>query len=74
MTVSATEFKVNFGKYLEMSKQEDIFITKNNRTIARVSNPATDRIASLNALAGIAAKHFDNLSDDDIKERRLSRQ
>ena len=74
MTVTATEFKVNFGKYLELSRSEDVFITKNNKTIARVSNPASDRVASLNAIAGIASSYYSNLSDDDIKERRLARQ
>ena len=36
MVVSATEFKVNFGKYLSMLATEDIFITKNGKKIAKV--------------------------------------
>ena len=41
MIITATEFKTNFGKYLEIIalSQEDIFITKNGKTIAKVSNP-----------------------------------
>lgn len=37
--VTATEFKTNFGKYLEMISREDIFITRNGKTIAKVINP-----------------------------------
>lgn len=73
MTVTATEFKMNFGKYLELSRSEDVFITKNNKTIAKVSNPASDRIAALNAVAGIASFETD-LTDDEIKTGRLARQ
>ena len=29
MTVSVTEFKTHFGKYLKMLALEDIYITKN---------------------------------------------
>ena len=31
MVVTATEFKVNFGKYLGLLATEDIFITKNGK-------------------------------------------
>lgn len=70
MTVTATEFKMNFGKYLELSSVEDIFITKNNKTVARVCNPRNDKVASLNALAGIAS-NMGQLSDEGIKRGRL---
>ena len=29
MIVTATEFKTNLGKYLEMAASQDIFLTKN---------------------------------------------
>lgn len=35
MIVTATEFKTNLGKYLEMAMKQDIFITKNGKNIAR---------------------------------------
>ena len=31
MIVTATEFKQNLGKYLEMAMKQDIFITKNGK-------------------------------------------
>lgn len=50
MMVTATEFKVNFGKYLEMVSQEDILITKNGKTIAKVVNPNVSAVDSLRGL------------------------
>ena len=39
MIVTATEFKTNLGKYLEMAMKQDIFITKNGKNIARLTSP-----------------------------------
>ncbi len=39
MIVTATEFKANLGKYLEMAASQNIFITKTTRLSARHSNP-----------------------------------
>ena len=46
MQVTATEFKLNFGKYLEMVVAEDIYITRNGKTVAKMINPSflTDSI------------------------------
>lgn len=33
MIVTATEFKTTFGKYLELIAKEDIFITRNEKTV-----------------------------------------
>ena len=50
MIVTATEFKTNFGKYLDMIAKEDIFITRNGKTIAKVVNP---QISAVDSLRGI---------------------
>ena len=36
MTITATEFKAHFGKYLELARTEDIFITRNNKKVAKL--------------------------------------
>ncbi len=38
MIVTATEFKNNLGKYLEMATSRDIFIAKNEKSIARLTS------------------------------------
>ncbi|MDE6762423.1 MAG: type II toxin-antitoxin system Phd/YefM family antitoxin [Oscillospiraceae bacterium] len=72
MIITATEFKTNFGKYLEMIalSQEDIFITKNGKTVAKVSNPqisAVDKISGI--LSGLVPSELDTKK---IREERLS--
>ena len=55
MIVTATEFKTNLGKYLEMATSQDIFITKNGKSIARLTSPAVNKLALLDDLVGIVA-------------------
>ena len=71
MQVTATEFKLNMGKYLSMASRHDIFITKNGRRIAKLTNPSPDRVAMLDSLVGIAQGA--DISLDDIKKERLEK-
>ncbi|MDO4177345.1 MAG: type II toxin-antitoxin system prevent-host-death family antitoxin [Bacillota bacterium] len=73
MTITATEFKKNLGKYLTLAKDEDIYVTKNGKEIAKLSNPTSDKIAMLDSLVGIVPED-DKMSLEEIKEARLSRQ
>lgn len=50
VTVTATEFKTNFGKYLGLIATEDIFITRNGKTVAKVVNPQVSAVDSLYGL------------------------
>ncbi len=69
MQITATEFKLNMGKYLSMASRHDIFITKNGQPIAKLTNPSPDRVAMLDSLVGIAQGA--DISLDDIKKERL---
>jgi len=53
MIVTATEFKNNIGKYLAIVADEDIFITKNGRNVAKLSNTKQDKVALAKSLFGI---------------------
>ena len=73
MTITATEFKLNLGKYLDMVDKEEIIITKNGKSIARLSKPESEKIALLDSLVGVAK----NVNIDDlntIRTERLARQ
>ena len=70
MIVTATEFKKNFGKYLELVATEEVFITKNGKTVARVVDPGFSAVASLRGLLKGAPE---NLDRDLIRKERLSR-
>lgn len=71
MVVTATEFKTNFGKYLDLLPSEDIYITRNGKTVAKMVNPnvrAADTLSGL--LAGKLPEDFDAKT---LREERLDR-
>ncbi len=70
MIVTATEFKTNFGKYLDLVAQEDIFITKNGKTIAKVINPQISAVDSLRGMLKTAPSDLDTKS---LREERLTK-
>lgn len=70
MIVTATEFKTNFGKYLELVTQEDIFITRNGKTIAKVINP---QVSAVDSLRGLLKDAPADLDLDFVRKERLSK-
>lgn len=73
MIVTATEFKSNLGKYLEMAMKQDILITKNGKNIARLTSPTVNKLAVLDSLVGVIPKDH-TLDEETIREERLARQ
>lgn len=71
MIVTATEFKTNFGKYLDLLHSEDIFITRNGKTIAKMVNPNISAVDSISGL--LAGKLLDNFDTKDLREKRLEK-
>ena len=53
MSITANELKNNLGKYLMLAATEDIFITKNGKVVAKLSNPHQDRVDMAKSLFGI---------------------
>ena len=72
MIVTATELKMNLGKYLELAAQQDIFITKNGKSIARMTSPNVNKVEILDSLVGVISNT--DYDEDSIREERLSRQ
>ena len=70
MIVTATEFKTNFGKYLELIAKEDIFITHNGKTVAKVINP---QISAVESLRGMLKDISPDVDLDSLREERLSK-
>ena len=68
MSITATELKNNLGKYLILSATEDIFITKNGKIIAKLTNPYQDRVETAKSLFGILSK------DVDLEEAKAERK
>ena len=70
MIVTATEFKTNFGKYLDLISQEDIYITRNGKTIAKVVNP---HISAVDSLRGMLKDVPSDIDLDSLRAERLSK-
>lgn len=69
--VTATEFKTNLGRYLELVRTEDIWITKNGKTVAKLINPTVSAVDSISGiLEGVDPGDTDRHS---LRKERLSR-
>jgi len=70
MIITATELKSNLGKYLQQAQSRDIYITKNGKVIAKISNPNQDRIEMAKSLFGILPA---DTTLEESREERLNR-
>ena len=70
MSITATELKENLSKYLLLAAQEDIYITRNGKVIAKLTNPFEDREQLVNSLIGIIPA---DITPEEAREERLSR-
>ena len=71
MQVTATEFKLNLGEYLELVQMEDIWVTKNGRTVAKLINPNVSAVDSISGV--LAGKVPADLDRHALREERLSK-
>ncbi len=71
MSITATEFKMNLKKYLELARTEDVFITRNGKIVAKLTKPFEDRTEKIKTLFGCVP---DNISLEEAKAERLSNQ
>ena len=68
MLVSLSELKINPGKYVALADQQEIYITKNGRRVAKLTSARQDKMASARALFGILP---DNVDLDSARQERL---
>ena len=70
MSITATELKMNLGKYLLASATEDIYITKNGKVIAKLTSPYQDRIETAKSIIGVIPN---DITVESSREERLSK-
>ena len=70
MSITATELKQNLSKYLLLAEQEDVFITRNGKVVAKLTNPYQDRVDMAKSLFGILPK---DISAEQAHKERLNR-
>ena len=67
MSITATEFKMNHGKYLTLFQTEDIYITRNEKVVAKFSNPNQDRVDIAKSLFCVIP---DDMTLEEAQEER----
>ena len=72
MIITATELKANIGHYLNAVSEDEVFITKNGKIVAKLSSPNQNKQAILDSLVGLTASNPVSLKE--AKKERLSRQ
>ena len=70
MSITATELKLNLSKYLLLAEKEDIFITRNGKTIAKLTSPYQNRVEAAKSLFGVIP---DDITLDDARNERISK-
>ncbi len=71
MVITATELKTNIGKYLSLALTEDILITKNGKSIVKLTNLQDDKLAVLDSLIGVIPDS--GMTLEEAKAERLVR-
>ena len=69
MSITATELKSNLSKYLLMAASEDIYITRNGKVIAKLTNPYQDRLDIAESLFGSVPNP---MTLEEAREERLN--
>ncbi len=70
MSITATELKVNLGKYLLLAETEDIYITRNGKVVAKLTNPYQDRVEVAKSLFGVLPS---DMTLEEAKDERLNK-
>jgi len=68
-TITATEFKRNFGKYLDLVKYQDFRVTKNGKVVGLWTGTQKDKMEVVDDLAGSIHATIDLGADRDERRR-----
>jgi len=71
LEVTATEFKVNLGHYLDLVPTEDIWVTRNGKYVARLVNPNVSAVDSISGI--LKGKGSEDIDRHSLREERISR-
>ena len=56
MTITVTELRKHLGKYIQLSRQEDVFITKHEKVISVMTSKHVEKLALVDSLVGVMSK------------------
>ncbi len=68
-SITATDLRENLGKYLSLAENEDIYITRNGKLVAKLTNPKLDRVVMAKSLFGVLST---DLTLEENREKHLT--
>ena len=68
MSITATELKRSLGRYLLLAATEDVYITKNGKVVAKLTNPNQDRVNMAKSLFGVLPQ---DITLEEAKNERI---
>ncbi|MDL2291375.1 type II toxin-antitoxin system Phd/YefM family antitoxin [Desulfovibrio sp. OttesenSCG-928-F20] len=68
MLVSLSELKTNPGKYVALVDEQDVYITKNGKRVAKLTSLRSDKVFAAKNLFGVLPGDVDL---DAVREERL---
>lgn len=71
MYITATELKMNLSKYLLLAEREDVYITRNGKIVAKLSNPFQQRVDMAKSLFGSVPQ---GMTLEEAEEERLGKK
>ena len=78
MEITLTELKENIGKYIMMSRDEDILVTKNGKVVSRLTEPFSARKEKMDkkraAKKLVGSIKGDYISLGEIRVERLGKK
>ncbi len=70
MSITTAELELNLSKYLLLAQTEDVFITRNGKVIAKLTNPYQDRVDAARSLFGVIPS---DVTLEEAREERLGK-
>ncbi|MCD8346357.1 MAG: type II toxin-antitoxin system prevent-host-death family antitoxin [Lachnospiraceae bacterium] len=70
MSITATELKSNLSRYLLLAATEDVFITRNGKTIAKLTSPYQNKLDIVDSLYGSIPS---DITMEEAREERLDK-
>ncbi|MDR3280174.1 MAG: type II toxin-antitoxin system Phd/YefM family antitoxin [Synergistaceae bacterium] len=71
MIVTTTEFKTNIGKYISLSDEEEIVITNNGKSVAKLTSTRDSKLSALHSMRGILKTA--DVTLENIRAERLTK-
>ena len=69
--ISVSDLKANAGKYVSLAQEQDIFITKNGKLVAKLVTAKQNKMDAFKHLMSLFPEDGLNLDPDKLREERL---